>query len=304
MHVHSISYLRLYFLHRIIVYCFSSEVKGDCSLKPSESGIGTGLASDINAECKYNSQTQKFYYSISWKAPEPKKEPVSAYRVEVMYEIWQRYCFQLSEVNTYFEFNESVGFRYGERMKYAVTPEPVVLHGGSISTITKKAVQCPIAPELIPLPNVVVDISSSFYFKCKFVVNPVPRPVINWLFTKDNRNCEKEKQIVKNNKHIHISADNRTLKIINVNREHIGCYIVTAYNGVGDSQEEKGFLNLNMTKVLLTQKLKNQREKKELTTIAVIITVALIVTSVVGVVSYICYRRNKTSFRLTDLRGN
>ena len=41
--------------------------------------------------------------------------------------------------------------------------------------------------------------------------------------------------------------NNTVLKILVASRQHVGCYVVVAHNGVGRVREQRGYLQLNST---------------------------------------------------------
>ena len=267
----------------------------DCSLETSKDGKHAGIAHDVQAECKYNCNMKKYYYEISWKPPFFQQTNVSAYRIVIMYDI-TRWCFQIQNNVQHFKFNASIGFEYGKRIKYAVTPQPITRVGGKFSAELKKPGPCPVEPKLIPLPHKVIPIGSNFTFMCKFVENPVPNVTIYWSFTSDNVNCAKDRYSIHNNQYMEISRDKRALKIIEANTKHVGCYILTVENGVGGKHEEKGYIDLNMSinALIDLQRIKDSGHIKLWCVIVVVVVlVAFIIIVTFGVGIYVCFKKTK-----------
>lgn len=221
----------------------------NCTLQrtKNDSIPDAGIPRNIRAECKYNRYIETFYYELHWDHPTPTQTPLSRYRVYIRFLQSNRHlCFQLPPYQRKLDVNKTVGFEEKTDLEYSITAQPVLrVHHDTM----KKASACPISPRLKELGNKVVQKGQNFSFKCLFFEEPVPKPMINWFFSKDKTNCKKRDQIMNGEDKI-LSKNKRVLKIIDAKKEHAGCYVITAKNWFGDTVEKRGYLDVNETQVV------------------------------------------------------
>ena len=280
----------LYCIHVDSKFFSWEKTNNACLLDRSLDDNHAGVAHDVQAKCSYQENINKFYYEISWESPTEQKKSVSRYRILIMYGLL-RMCFQISKLHRKFEFNTTVGFKYGESIRFAVTPEPIT-RLGKFKSVMKNAITCPVPVILKELPNKCIPFGSNFSFQCKFDEKPVPNAIINWLFTKDHTDC-KHGRAIQSSKHIKISKDKQVLEVINANLEHRGCYILTADNGIGVTKEEKGYLDIEMAGKSLLLKKHHQKYRGIGFILVCLIIVVFIICVIFGVVMYICFKRRK-----------
>jgi len=96
----------------------------------------------------------------------------------------------------------------------------------------------------------VVPIGTNISFHCKFQDVPYPKAKIKWFFSKDKIKCLLWQEIFGRTPGVRLSKDRRTLQIIGATKEHVGCYVLQASNGVGDASVEKGYLDVNSSIVI------------------------------------------------------
>ena len=208
---------------------------------------GVGVPSNIRAECKYDATRNvkdSFYFRISWDAPKNTGKEVVGYRVYVMYDDGENGCFQLPASSRSYVFNRSVGLAYGCMLKYSVTAQPISRVDGTSWLNMHRVWGCPIRPIIEPLPNTHVDFLSHHSFWVRFKHTPVPKPNISWYFSSDKIFCRNPTLLVENENSVVFDQNNMVLNILEVREKHVGCYVVRAYNGIGRTQEQRGYLDL------------------------------------------------------------
>ena len=218
----------------------------DCHLKETTT-IAAGEVRNLIAKCRFNAYQEEYYYQFTWDPPHRSPMPVLRYRVSIwMGSRGHPYrCFQLGPKTLLFLFNRSVGFKPGREFRYGVIAQPIKRdENGSFHTVPFVAPACPMQVKLEPLQNVTVPYGANVTFECKFEDTPFPPAKISWYFSKNKITCEGWAE-VKQGEGISLLKNMQVLQINNAQKRHVGCYVLTAENGVGDRQVEKGYLELN-----------------------------------------------------------
>ena len=230
----------------------------NCHLRESEEGEeGAGPATNVRITCKQERTRKNEYYTeIAWDRPVNSGTPVDGYRVYIQFYLKDQVCFQLPPDQLRFEFNRSVGLIHDCMMVVGVTPQPISRRTPTQTHITRTTMsqQCPLSPKLSALRNVVVRPGQRHSFRARFRQQPVPVATVTWYFSTDKTNCQNSVKIETSHREGRwLSEDNLILTLNATRAEHVGCYIVTASNGVGHGDTQRGYLDLNRTLVLLHQ---------------------------------------------------
>lgn len=224
-------------------------------------------------KCIYVSLDNKFTLGV----------PVVGYRVYVMYTPTQYACFQLPPTQYSFTFNTSVGLTYGCFFYYTVTPQPISLRDGNTNYPLHMVHGCPVGINLLPLPNVHIEPGASYSFTARFEEEPIPSARVVWYFSPDRKFCKNPQRVENSLYNVEFLQDNRVLKILSVSRQHVGCYVVTAENGVGRIQEQRGYLDLNITTTSSTNTRTNDQNMIAQVEGPLFATIALILAVMAGV---------------------
>ena len=251
--------MRLIILHVLLIYINVAEPHCDlltrsssskCGLLESPNGIGAGFVRNLTARCLYDKNSDKFQYKFSWRLPEPTGTPVSRYRIKITYRLTKHICFLVPASQTTFVLNRSIGLLYGCGFHLYVTALPIAYVDGRFEAESIPVYGCPVPPVLLPLPNVVVKPGSSYRFVSKFEQEPVPSPIITWYFTVDKEYCKNLSVLKEDQNDVLLSKDRRSLTIMNIRKEHIGCYVAAANNSIGRIDMQRGSLDLNISSSL------------------------------------------------------
>lgn len=261
-----------------------------CDLNTSRDGRSAGKATHVHAECKYDEKSQEYFYKITWQVPVQSKTDVSSYMIVITYDSIIKSCFRVPETTFKLLFNKTSGFQKNKKMKFGVIPQPIVRIGGKFDKPLVPSPPCPPKLRMHSLPNDLIEIGGNYTFNCNFYQRPVRDVTIQWFFTVDSVNCQDRKRL-NNSKHISISMNQRTLKIISAQKEHFGCYVVKVHDFSGSILEERGYLHLKRYLTL-------QKDDKiiRLSQIILIILVALLIFVTLGVIIWVCCKYNRKYF--------
>jgi len=232
-------------------YKLLRSLRQSCKFERSTTGGGVGRVRNLSARCVYTSPND-FHYVLSWNPPELSETSVTKYGVRILFGSFSAgsvvpfsLCFQVPASQERFNFNQSMGLSYGCPFRFSVVAQPVVY--GSV--VVERVSGCPIAPTLNPLPNVKVNLGSSYSFAATFQYEPIPKATIRWFFSADRVNCRNLSRLQNSQSNVKISENGRVLQISKVKWKDVGCYVVTAYNGVGEENREMGYLTLTNSKL-------------------------------------------------------
>ena len=220
----------------------------DCRLVKTD--IGLPAAGHVTSRCRRDEHL--YYREISWKPTPPTADiNLLGYRVYVKYyKTGDFACFRLPPSATSFDFNKSVGFAPGCRFLYSVTPLPIS-HVDTVSQSTLYLAQsCPVEIKIEPLPNAYVQPFSTYKFTAIFEEVPTPAANITWYFSSDRTSCTNPRPIQEDIHQVELSKDDTVLTILRSSRQHVGCYIVVADNGIGGPRLQRGYLYLNETTLM------------------------------------------------------
>ena len=155
--------------------------------------------------------------------------------------------FDVPPTQTTVVFNKSMGLVYRCEFNFYVTPMPIVLVDNTFRQKSVRVLGCPIAPKLRALPNVMARIGSSSSFVARFAIEPIPSPTMKWYFSHDKVYCRNPALIENHRTNIIFSNNMRILRVVNITKEDVGCYTVSADNSVGRTVEQRAYLELNFT---------------------------------------------------------
>ena len=217
-------------------------------LEESANGIGAGAARNISFQCYYdNKSPENMYFKFSWNPPLPTGTNVSSYRIRIIYHGSVDVCFVVPPTQTTVVFNQSMGLVYGCGFDLYVTPSPIVYVDESFREKSVQVFGCPIAPKLLALPNIMAKTGSSSSFVVVFDIEPIPSPTIKWYFSHDKVYCRNPVPIENHRTNIIFSKDMRILRVVNITKEDVGCYTVSADNTIGRTDKQRAYLELNFT---------------------------------------------------------
>ena len=245
---------------------------------------------NISGTCNYNEYVQMDTYSkISWTTQHQNSSQITRYVVVVKYEESPFICFFVPPQQNSFIFSRERGFLYKKTFKYNVISETVFRTNTprkddrtmDITRNMKTATSCPSSPQMAPLPHSNITAGSEFTFEVKFVVQPIPSPMIDWYFASEKWKCKRYRLLMNgdNSNNIQITNSGRTLNIQNVSEHNAGCFIVIANNGVGGVQRQKGYLGVHEKKVKMGNGVEDRRTSKNVFDVENVVTLcaALIV---------------------------
>jgi len=218
-----------------------------CSHKASTNSTGAGLARNVKGRCRYDEYSpNQFYYEITWDPPEPSETPVAEYAVRITYYgVWY-VCFRVPPTQHRIIFNESTGLQYKCWFAFSVTPQPVLFVDGTYRDTERFHARCPIALQLLPLPNILAHAGADVSFKAEFEEIPIPYPKIKWYFSTDKIHCRYPRRIKSTERHLLLSANRMILTVRNITAKQKGCYIVKAISpGGGLIHQQRGYIDLN-----------------------------------------------------------
>ena len=155
--------------------------------------------------------------------------------------------FDVPPTQTTVVFNKSMGLVYRCEFNFYVTPMPIVLVDNTFRQKSVRVLGCPIPPKLRALPNVMAKIGSSSSFVARFDIEPIPSPTMKWYFSHDKVYCRNPALIENHRTNIIFSNSMRILRVVNITKEDVGCYTVSADNSVGRTVEQRAYLELNFT---------------------------------------------------------